>query len=123
MEDSYRLAALIYVSALCESETGSVKRAWNEKCETLVNDLCTDILDYDANWAYGVKMMVQLIMRGGKARSCENVNYVLQLLEHSMGMDWCAWKLVRDRLSDYLTLAEACKGVHQDFWLCTKDII
>ncbi len=89
----------------------------------MIRDLCPGILDTDSHWAYTIKMIVRLMMRGGKARSCENVYYVLQLLDYSIPMDWYAWKEVRDGFFDYFMTAEVCKGVHQDFWVRARDVI
>lgn len=120
MEDSYRLAALIYISALCERPAAL---DWESACEVLVHDLNQSLFNFTSDWGYAIEMIIRLVMRGGRVRSQENIYYVLQVMDFSIPMDWHAWKRVRDALFGYLMYAKSCAGVHQDFWVCTMDII
>jgi hypothetical protein len=120
IEDSYRLAALIYISAICGER---MKSDWDNACKTFLDDLSSSILDINSDWGYTIEMILRLVMRGGRVRSQENIYYTVQIMNFSIPMDWHEWKGVRDALFGYLINAKICAGSHQDFWVCTMDII
>ncbi|PVH82311.1 hypothetical protein DL98DRAFT_143460 [Cadophora sp. DSE1049] len=118
IEDSFRLAALIYLSGITNCLVGGVLN-----CELFLSHLHLKILDPSTDWGHSIGMILRLLMGGGRVHSQENVYYVMQLMDMSVTMNWSAWKFVRDTLLDYLLHAEVCTGLHQSLWLCRMDIV
>lgn len=113
IEDSYRLAALIYISTLPKMlENGKMS------CETVLQQLQPKLVDSSTDWGHTIEMILRHLTGRVKVESQENIYYVLQLMDFSLPLDWSAWKFVRDLLLDFLLHAEVCSGVHQDLWLC-----
>lgn len=118
IEDSFRLAALIYLSGIVHCIRDGVL-----DCELFLQHLHLKVLDASTDWGQSIEMILRLLMGGGRVHSQENVYYVMQLMDFSVTMNWSAWKFVRDALLDYLLHAEICAGVHQSLWLCRMDIV
>ncbi|KAG4432121.1 hypothetical protein IFR05_012395 [Cadophora sp. M221] len=118
IEDSFRLAALIYLSGITHCLVEGVLN-----CDLFLNHLHMKVLDASADWGHSIGMILRLLMGGGRVHSQENVYYVMQLMDLAVIMNWSAWKFVRDTLLDYLLHAEICAGVHQSLWLCRMDIV
>ncbi len=118
IEDSFRLAALIYISAMSKGFPN-----WGAGCEKVLELVTSELLDNTSDWSHTVQMIFHLLVTGGKTHSQENIYYVLQLMDIFVTLDWDACKTIRDRLQDYLLYAKICAGKYQDLWLCRVDIV
>ena len=116
IEDCYRLAALIYISAIAKFVKGT-----QIESECLMRHLRSGLIDPATDWAFPVEMVLRLLLGGGMVHSQANVYYVLQLMDISTTLDWDAWKAIRDTLGEYFLHADICAGGHQSFWLYIED--
>jgi hypothetical protein len=117
IEDSFRLATLIYLSIIPKVVIGR-----QIDCEVLLEHIRLKLIDSSTDWGGTIEMILKLLVAGGDVHSQPNVYYVVQLMDLLLPLDWSAWKLVRDTLLDFLLHAEICSGVHQDLWLYRIDI-
>lgn len=118
IEDCYRLGALIYISGLGDLTT---KSDWDR--EAFLQDVSSVLLDLSKDWGQSIAEMVALLVRGGKAQSQDNINFIDQLADISVTLDWSNWKVIRDQLLAYLLHSEVCAGKQQDLWLQRTEVI
>lgn len=119
IEDSFRLACLIYLSTISKSSSHSDPESWNEAA---IDDLKGAVLDDGQIWSDAVEMLVRFLMGGGKAMSQRTVHVVEQLMKMFVSLDWNQWKNIRDVLLAYFLSADACAGPLQDLWRCRIDL-
>jgi hypothetical protein len=117
IEDSFRLAALIYLSIVPKVVIGG-----QLDCQVLLEHIQLKLIDSSTDWGGTIEMILKFLVAGVNVHSQPNVYYVVQLMDLLLPLDWSAWKFVRDTLLDFLLHAEVCSGVHQDLWLCRTDI-
>jgi len=113
IEDSFRIASLIYISAICKNYDD-----WNIQSDATILKLKKTLLDASQNWAYLIEMLLSLLMSGGKAQSQKTAHYVEQLMKVFVPLDWSKWKKIRDTLLNHFLSADLCLGPLQDLWLC-----
>lgn len=112
IEDSFRLAALIYISGLSTKETeGQSER------EIFLQRLQLKLFDSTKGWGHHIALIVKLLMEGGDVNSEENVYNVLQLMDFFITLSWRHWKLTRDTLLYFFLHDEKCAGPLQEFWV------
>ncbi|KAH9215869.1 fungal-specific transcription factor domain-containing protein [Leptodontidium sp. 2 PMI_412] len=117
IEDSFRLACLIYISAICRSYGD-----WESQSNVAIEELKGALLNDCQSWSVAVEMLARFLLGGGKAMSQRTVHYVEQLMKLFVPMDWCQWKSVRDMLLAHFLSADMCAGPLQDLWRCRIDL-
>lgn len=117
IEDSFRLASLMYISAICKSYDD-----WEIKSNVIIENLKHILLNDSQDWSSIIEMLLRFLMGGGKAQSQKMVHYVEQLMKIFVPLDWNQWKNIRDILLDYFLNSEICSGPLQDLWQCRIDL-
>jgi hypothetical protein len=95
IEDSFRIACLIYISAICKNHED-----WETLSDFIVQRLKTLPIGISVDWGYWIEMILRLLMSGGKVRSQMTIHYVVQLMEFFVTLTWSDWKRARDALLD-----------------------
>jgi len=111
IEDSFRLAALIYISGVSKKFPD-----WQGGCDKLIHHLHPKLIDTTKSWGQCIELILKVLMAGGNVHSEEIALYVLQLMEYFITLSWGDWKLARDLLLDFLLHDKICGGALQDFW-------
>jgi hypothetical protein len=117
IEDSFRLAALIYISGVSKKFPD-----WQSGCDRFIRHLEPKLIDTTKGWGQCIELILKLLMAGGNVHSEENAYYVLQLMDFFITLSWSDWKIARDTLLDFLLHDEICQGALQDFWLRKKGV-
>ncbi|PVH77910.1 hypothetical protein DL98DRAFT_573470 [Cadophora sp. DSE1049] len=117
IEDSFRIACLIYISAICRGYDD-----WEFQTNITIDELKATLLDDSEAWSVPTEMLLRFLLGGGKAQSQRTVHYVEQLMKMFISLDWNQWKCVKDTLLSYFLSAEMCAGPLQDLWRCRIDL-
>lgn len=112
IEDSFRLVALIYISALCKDLPN-----WTDHCDNFVDAVKLELIPDTGDWGKVVLKILQSLMARRDVHEKENVDLVVQLMDIAVPLDWSAWLRIRDRLRKFLLEEEVCAGKYQDLWL------
>lgn len=117
IEDSFRIACLIYISAICRGYDG-----WDLQTNITIDELKGSLLDDSQAWSAPTEMLLRFLLGGGKAQSQRTVHYVEQLMKMFVPLDWKQWKGIKDTLLSFFCSAEMCAGPLQDLWRCRIDL-
>ena len=117
IEDSFRIASLMYISAICRSYDD-----WESQSNTTIDKLKSSLLDDSQSWANAIEMLLRLLMSGGKAQSRKTIHYVEQLMKLFVPLDWSQWQNIREELLTFFLSSDLCSGPLQDLWCCRIDL-
>jgi hypothetical protein len=117
IEDSFRLMAMIYISALCKDLPN-----WSTLCNNFLQAVELRLVADIKDWGQVVSKIIQRLINMKDVNEKENVELVVQLMDIAILLDWNAWMKIRERLRKFLLEEKVCAGKYQDLWLCRVDV-